>query len=215
MFLNLETLRKAKLDTQRRSDAIKEQGIKQLDGTVDAIVRRAEITQKDVREFIDNPGDNSEFVNGIFGATTTAFKNVIGEVANNTEYVAKDIVFDRRDKIQSGLRIVTQEIIDKVKPINVTLKKSGFPTITLPSFPVSVSINVSVEKLNPALIDFEKIFNFDTNSSRKSNVRAFLVGLRTYLLRKTLSTLMNLNGILPPKSKGSVMPNLNVNATNC
>ena len=48
---------------------------------------------------------------------------------------AKAIVSDRRDKIQSGLRIVTQEIVDKVKSINIILKKSGVPTITLPSFP--------------------------------------------------------------------------------
>ena len=185
-LLNLEALRKAKLDAQRRSDAIKEQGIKQLYGNVDAIVRRAEITEKDVREFIDNSGNNSEFVNGIFWATTTAFKNVIGEVANNTEYVAKDIVFDRRDKIQSGLRIVTQEIIDKVKSINVTLKKSGVPTITLPSFPVSVSINVSVEKLNPALIDFEKIFNFATNSIKEVERTGFFGWIADIFTTKTV-----------------------------
>lgn len=185
-LLNLEALRKAKLDAQRRSDAIKEQSIKQLDGNVDAIVRRAEITEKDVREFIDNPGNNSEFVNGIFWATTTAFKNVIGELASNIEYTAKDIVSYRRDKIQSGLRIVTQEIIDKVKTINVTLKKSGVPTITLPSFPVSVSINVSVEKLNPALIDFEKIFNFAASSIKEVERTGFFGWIADIFTTKTV-----------------------------
>ena len=36
-LLNLEALRKAKLDAQRQSDALKEQSIKQLDGNINAI----------------------------------------------------------------------------------------------------------------------------------------------------------------------------------
>lgn len=185
-LLNLEALSKAKSDAQRRSDAIKEQGIKQLNGNIDAIIRRAEITEKNVREFVDDPSNDSEFVNGIFWATTVAFRNVISELASSTEYVAKDIVSDRRDKIQSGLRIVTQEIVDKVKDINVTLKKSGVPTITLPSFPVSVSINVSVEKLTPALIDFEKVFKFATNSIKEVERTGFFGWIADIFTTKTV-----------------------------
>lgn len=163
-LLNLEALRKAKLDAQRQSDSIKEQSIIQFDGSIGAIVKRSDITDEKVRNFVEDPPNNSEFMDSILREMAVAFTNVTREAANLTELAAKAIVSERKDKIQSGLRIVTQEIIDKVKTINVALKKSGVPTITLPSFPVSVSMNVSGAKFNFDSIDGAKLFSFAENS---------------------------------------------------
>ena len=46
---------------------------------------------------------------------------------------------------------MTEEILDKVRDINLTLKKSGVPTIELPKFPVSVSIKVPVIDIGDSL----------------------------------------------------------------
>ena len=58
---------------------------------------------------------------------------------------------EKRDDLEKKLAEATKEITDHVVEINQTLKKSGVPTIILPTFPVSVSVNASNAKFSGSI----------------------------------------------------------------
>ena len=69
--------------------------------------------------------------------TFTRTKN---EAVDDCERIVRVTSGERRDEIKSALDAATKEIINMVSEINKTLKKSGVPTITLPTFPIDVSM---------------------------------------------------------------------------
>lgn len=170
-LLDLKALREAKEDAQRRNDNTKSQAIRDFDANVNDVVSRKlpnnDSTEKMIREFVDNPGDNHDFIDEIFSDVIDTFMYITKSAGEEAGRAAQIVAGKRKEKIENGLKTVTAKIVEKVKKINDMLKKSGVPTITLPSFPVSVSIDISRVEFKGDDFDPQKIFNFAANSIKK------------------------------------------------
>ena len=170
-LLDLKALREAKEDAQRRNDNTKSQAIRDFDANVNDVVSRKlpnnDSTEKMIREFVDNPSDNHDFIDEIFSDVIDTFMYITKSAGEEAGRAAQIVAGKRKEKIENGLKTVTAKIVEKVQKINDMLKKSGVPTITLPSFPVSVSIDISRVEFKADNFDPQKIFNFAANSIKK------------------------------------------------
>ncbi|MBD3878983.1 MAG: dynamin family protein [Quinella sp. 1Q5] len=128
-------VRKAKeLAEQLRLDTIRDFNV-----GVDFELERLSVTEENIRDLAKDKtktGFMVDFSKGIAGAFTRT-KN---EAVEDCKRIVRVTSGERRDEIKSALDTATKEIIDMVSDINVTLRKSGVPTITLPTFPIDVSM---------------------------------------------------------------------------
>ena len=189
-LLDLKALHEAKDDARKRNDSIKAQAIRDFDANVSDIVNRQlpnnDNTEKFIRKFVDNPGDNHDFIDKVFSDVVDAFKYITKSAGEETGRIAQVVAGNRKEKIERGLATVTTKIVEKVKNINAMLKKSGVPTITLPSFPVSVSIDMKGAQFRGDNFDPQKIFNFAESSIKKVERTGFFGWVADIFTTKTV-----------------------------
>lgn len=183
-LLDLKALREAKEDAQKRIDSTKSQAFRSFDSNVSVFCRN--IIEQDIRDFVESEGKNCKFINAILANVKENFKYVVTESADESRRIAQVIAGNRKSKIEHGLNEETARIVEKVKSINELLKKSGVPTIILPSFPVSVSINVSDVKFKGQAIDFNKFFNFAASSIKVVEREGFFGWIADIFTTKTV-----------------------------
>lgn len=189
-LLDLKALREAKDDAQRRNDSIKRQAINDFDANVNDTVNRKlpnnDSTEKFIRKFVENPGDNHDFIDEIFSDVADGFGYITKSSGEEIQRGAQVVAGNRKEKIERGLATVTAKIVDKVKNINEMLKRSGVPTITLPSFPVAVSIDMKSAQFRGDHFDAQKIFNFAAGSIKKVERTGFFGWVADIFTTKTV-----------------------------
>ena len=183
-LLDLRALREAKEEAQKFFDSTKSQAVRDFDANIVFFCRN--ITEQDIRDFVESNGKNRGFINVILANVAANFEYIVNSGGEETTRTARVIAGNRKSKIERGLNEETNRIVAKVKSINELLKKSGVPTITLPSFPVSVSINVSDVKFKGDGIDFDKFFNFAASSIKEVEREGFFGWIADIFTTKTV-----------------------------
>jgi len=211
-LLDLKALRAAKDDAQRRNNSTKAQAFKDFDNNVNDAVNRIlpnnADTEKKIRQFVENPGDNDDFMEKIFSEVVAAFMYITKSSGEETGRNAQIVAGNRKSTIERGLNEWTTRIVDKVKNINAMLKKSGVPTITLPSFPVSVSIDISKVKFTGEHVDFQKIFGFASNSIKKVERTGFFGWVADIFTTKRVADVEEFKKNLSAEIKRTAHPEL-------
>ena len=133
--------RNARRQAKDLTNQVRVDTIKMFNEGVDFNIERFSITEENIRE-LANDSSKTGFMSRLAKDISSAFNRAKEEAVDDCRKIVRTLSEEKRDEIKNTLTVVTEEIIEKVRDINSTLQKSGVPTITLPDFPVSVSMSV-------------------------------------------------------------------------
>lgn len=174
-----DAVRKAKdLANRLRLDTIR-----YFNNGVDFNVGRLSVTEENIRDLAEDSSKTS-FMNSLSKEIAGSFTRAKNEAVDDCRKIVSSLSGDKRDEIKVALDAVTKEIIDMVSDINVTLKKSGVPTITLPNFPISVSMPTPKVSVSGS-IDSQIARNFAKNSIKEVERTGFFGWIADLFTTKT------------------------------
>lgn len=136
--------------------------IRDFNNGVDFNVGRLSVTEENIRDLAKDKSKTG-FMNNLSKEIAGAFTRARSEAVYDCERIVRATSEERRDEIKASLEAATKEIINMVSDINMTLKKSGVPTITLPTFPIDVSMPTPKVSLSGS-IDSKIALNIAENS---------------------------------------------------
>lgn len=177
-------LRAAQKDAEKQTGYVKNTAIKEFKENVDLAVSRMTVTEQIIRDLADN-SSNADFMNDLSVEVKNAFENIKKESTRNMEQFVKVTAYERKTQLETALNSATQEITEKVSDINKTLRKAGVPTIDLPTFPISISLNISNVNISGS-VDSESIQDFAKDSIHAVERGGFFGSILDFFHTKTV-----------------------------
>jgi len=157
--------------------------ISDFNNSVDFNVGRLSVTEENIRDLAEDKSKTG-FMNNLSKEILGSFTRAKNEAVDDCRKIVIALSKDRGDKIKVALDDVTKEIIDMVSDINVTLKKSGVPTITLPTFPIDVSMPTPKVEISGS-IDSQTALNIAKNSIKEVERTGFFGWIADLFTTKT------------------------------
>ena len=145
------------------AENVRNESLRQFDDSVNIAVRRLDIREEDVRALANLNFNQASFMQELSDEVKAVFERVKKQATERMKKSVEQLSYSKGQELTASLNEASQEIINKVSEINKTLKKSGVPTIVLPEFPVSVSINVSSANISGS-INTSEVVNFANDS---------------------------------------------------
>ncbi len=177
-------LRAAQKDAEKQTGYVKNTAIKEFKENVDLAVSRMTVTEQIIRDLADN-SSKADFMNDLSVEVKNAFENIKKESTRNMEQFVKVTAYERKTQLETALNSATKEITEKVSDINKTLRKAGVPTIDLPTFPISISLNISNVNISGS-VDNESIQDFAKDSIHKVEREGFFGSILDFFHTKTI-----------------------------
>lgn len=125
-------------NAEREIDSTRNAVKKEAKDNISSLIASANISSEDVKKLAQN--QNVKLENKLKSYIDDVIDGMGNTAANNISFLLKNIAREQRDIVSSGINEQINEITDEVKKVNELLDKSGVPEITLPDFPVEISL---------------------------------------------------------------------------
>ena len=175
-------VRNAQTDAEKFVYDAKNRALREFNAAVDVSVSRMRVTDQIIRDLADN--SFPKFMQDVADSVENTFVVMKNESTRNMEQFIKVTAYDRKNQLEKALNAATKEITEKVSDINKTLKKAGVPTITLPTFPISISLSVSSVNIS-GKISTDSLNSFARNAIHEVKREGFFGSILDFFHTKT------------------------------